>query len=771
MTETVVNHCCEVLVIGSGVSGYCAAIQAGRLGCRTILLEKDEVLGGNGGPNLGVGITGADRYSPFATETGVIHELHEKAGWIDAFTQTSAGSMPYNISRRFEALVQEFVAAAGVTVLKRHFAREPVLGDGGRIAAVICQDLASFQLVRIDVEHVVIEGSGDGEVGALAGADYDIGSEAKSEFGERSAPEERNDLVQGTSLVAIAQRIDHEVAFVAPPDLPPFVPRVWQAGIGSFVKHHTGWFHDRKDLFFLYITETGGERDTILDDGEIYETLLGQLWSEWDHIKNGPHRDEARCWDLLWVSPKAGKRESRRFLGDVILTQTDVEDGRFFPDDIAWSGHDLDDHRPLGDGGDIFAHSVPPLHGIPLRACYSRNTPNLLLAGRLISATHLAHSATRVMRTGGAIGQGVGHAAALCCRHQCTPKEVADKHLDELLRGLFETDASIPAKAFRLPNDIAPDAAITATTEMCFNDQEIGSSVPLIARAGVMLWDWPAELQQFECRLRNTTAEPQALTLRFYRASNEPKWTSKDDYDAYRRNDLRDSAFAEIATLTTELPAAHDGWFPLLAEPVALGQKNCTRDDDRVLLALDENPAVEWALAARQCEIAALVEHSHHSPQWRALAAMAAVRLDPPPALGEAVNAVNGFKQRFSRGPANLWISDPAAALPQGLLLSWSQPRTFDEVCVVFDNLTEQRHDYPWEGGPRVLPMLAAAYEIDCAQGDEWQRLASETCNIHRFRRHRFAPVTADKLRLRVLRAHGEGNGARVYELRVMTTA
>ena len=102
---------CDVLVIGSGVSGYCAAIQAARLGCRTILVEKDEVLGGNSGPNLGVGITGADRYNAYATETGLVHEMQETAAWVQAFTPVSSGQMPYNISRRYEAVVQEYLEA------------------------------------------------------------------------------------------------------------------------------------------------------------------------------------------------------------------------------------------------------------------------------------------------------------------------------------------------------------------------------------------------------------------------------------------------------------------------------------------------------------------------------------------------------------------------------------------------------------------------------------------------------------------------------------
>ena len=132
------------------------------------------------------------------------------------------GAMPYNISRRFETVVQEYLEKAGVQVLKRHYAREPRLSEDGRITSVVCEDLAAFQTVEIVVENVVIEASGDGEIGALAGADFDVGSEAKSEFGERSAPAARNKMVQGTSLVAIAHRTDREVVFVPLAGTPPF---------------------------------------------------------------------------------------------------------------------------------------------------------------------------------------------------------------------------------------------------------------------------------------------------------------------------------------------------------------------------------------------------------------------------------------------------------------------------------------------------------------------------------------------------------------------
>jgi hypothetical protein len=763
------RYTCDVLVIGSGVSGYCAAIQAARLGSSTILMEKDEVLGGNSGPNLGVGITGADRYNAYGTETGIVHETQETGSWVQAFTPVCAGQMPYNISRRYEAVIQQYLEAAGARVLKRHFAREPVLDATGAIVAVIAEDLAAFRSVRIDVRHVVVEASGDGEIGVLAGADFDVGSEARREFGERSAPEIRNRTVQGTSLVAIAYRTDHEVRFVPPAGIPAFEPRLWHSGVGSFVHHHDGWFRDDIRLRFLYVTEAGGTLDTVREDGAIYEILLRQLWAEWDHIKNGPHRDESKYWDLLWVSPKAGKRESRRILGDVVLTQTDLEEGRRFPDDIAYGGHDLDDHQPLGGSASIFGHSIPPMYGIPYRACYSRTVPNLLLAGRLISATHLAHSSTRLMRTGGAIGQAVGIAASLCCRHGCTPRGVHEHHLAELVDTLLEHDGTILGRAASQVGDLARGATVTATSELRFNDQRPGVLVPLVARTGVLLWDWPRELRSVSLYQRNGTAAAQPLALTVYRARRERRWTTVDELERHGRNDLRDLAFVPVASVSAALPAGHEGWFEIaFPGTVALGEKDAASDDDRLLVALGENRDVAWALDQRGNMLAELVEHSHHLPEWRAVGATATLRLTPCPSLGEATNVVNGFHRRFSRGPTNMWISDPEAGLPQDLLLSWEAPVSFSEVHLTFDNLTASRHEAPWESGQRVAPHLVKSYSIACRIAGEWRELVHEPCTFHRFRRHRFEAIFADALRLRVHATHGEGESARVYQVRVL---
>ena len=763
-----VQHECDVLVIGSGVSGYCAAIQAAREGCEVLLLEKDEVLGGNSGPNLGVGITGADRYNAFGTETGIIQELQEEAAWVNGFTRISAGTMPYNISRRNEAVVQSALEQAGVRVLKRHLARAPRMRDS-RICGVLAEDLAAFRSVEISVKGVVVEASGDGHIGALAGAAYAFGSEARDEYGERSAPAEPRSWVQGTSLVALARRTDRLVEFIPPPGTGEFTPRLWHGRIASYIQHGHGRFSGGSDLIFLYITEAGGDLDTIRDDGRIYELLLGQLWAEWNHIKNGPHREESLNWDLLWVSPKAGKRESRRFLGDVVLTQTDLEAGRRFEDDIAYGGHDLDDHQSLGAAGsNIFGHSIPPMYGIPLRSCYSRNLDNLLLAGRLISATHLAHSSTRLMRTGGAIGQAVGLAAAMCCAHGLTPRQLCNERLDELQCRLLQGDVSILCRPVDDAEDLARKATVSASSEARFNDQEVGRLVPLVAQAGNMLWDWPQRLEQVHVYLKNDTDEAQEMVLTVLRARRDPPWSTAEVHHRIGWNDLRDTAFTTIAEQAFSLPGGFEGWHPLIfAEPLNLGLKDAASDADRVLMALSENRSVWWGLSQARAEIGEMVEHSHHDTCWHSLGTMATMRLSPTVSLGEAASVTNGYHRRFSRGPTNMWMSHTEEALPQELTLTWNEPVRMGRVDITFDNLASTRADNPWESGERVLPILAKAYDLSARVGDEWVCLVEEDENIHRFRIHRFDPVKADQVRLRIRATHGGDGQARVYQIAV----
>jgi len=130
-----------------------------------------------------------------------------------------------------------------------------------------------------------------------------------------------------------------------------------------------------------------------------------------------------------------GKRESRRYEGDVIVTQNDVRAGGHFDDLVAYGGWTMDDHHPGGiawKGEPNIFHPAPSPFGIPYRALYSRNVTNLFCAGRNISVTHAALSATRVMATCATMGQAAGTAAAIAIREGKLPRDVARDHIEEL---------------------------------------------------------------------------------------------------------------------------------------------------------------------------------------------------------------------------------------------------------------------------------------------------------------------------------------------------
>lgn len=194
--------------------------------------------------------------------------------------------------------------------------------------------------------------------------------------------------------------------------------------------------------------ELGGEADAIGDTESIRHELLRITLGAWDHIKNsGLH--EADNWALDWIQFLPAKRESRRYVGDHILTQQDIEAGGRFDDLVAHGGWPMDDHDPagflgrlLGRPANVFNPSPSP-YGIPYRCLYSRNVDNLMFAGRNISCTHVAMSSTRVMGTCAAVGQAVGTAAALAAADGLSPRQVGSR-MGELQSALLRDDGYLP---------------------------------------------------------------------------------------------------------------------------------------------------------------------------------------------------------------------------------------------------------------------------------------------------------------------------------------
>jgi hypothetical protein len=285
-----------------------------------------------------------------------------------------------------------------------------------------------------------IDCSGDSILAAVTDAEFRVGREARSEFDEDIEPPTADRKTMGNSLLIQMRRTDEAQPYIAPSWAYKFTQP-------SDLPHRIKGVN-ATNFWWL---EIGGINDTIRDAESIGDELTRIGYGVWDYIKNyAPERAQAENWALEWVGSLPGKRESRRYVGDHILTQNDVRAGGKFDDIVAFGGWSMDDHHPAGllyPGKPTLFHPAPSPYGIPYRSLYSRNVANLLFAGRNISVTHAALSSTRVMATCAVIGQAAGTAAALCIRHDVAPRALSSgERLRELQDRLMDDDAWLPGK-------------------------------------------------------------------------------------------------------------------------------------------------------------------------------------------------------------------------------------------------------------------------------------------------------------------------------------
>jgi hypothetical protein len=216
--------------------------------------------------------------------------------------------------------------------------------------------------------------------------------------------------------------------------------------------------------------EWGGHHDTIKQNEPIRDELLAIVLGVWDHVKNGGDHG-ADHWALEWFGFLPGKRESRRFIGQYVLSERDVLDSKPHDDAIAYGGWFIDTHPVLGvdapDEPPCTQHDVPFLYDIPLRSCVSRAIENLMFAGRNISATHIAFASTRVMATCAAVGQGVGTTAAYALFNGILPNKLAESPaaITEIQQQLLEDDAFLIGCERNESRDFSSRARVTASSE------------------------------------------------------------------------------------------------------------------------------------------------------------------------------------------------------------------------------------------------------------------------------------------------------------------
>jgi hypothetical protein len=761
---------CDVLVVGGGMAAICAAIAAARNGCDTCLVEMDQCLGGNGGPLLGVHVSGAHSFHPYASETGIIEELELEAAQRRGKTRT--WGVHYNIAHTWDLVLQDKLEEAGVRVFRRHQGRKAIV-QGRRVTGVVVLDNNTFQTKLFRVRHGIIDGSGDGEVAASAGASFLWGEDAKETFDERSAPAEATRKTMGISLTALVRKCAAPVEFVLPPQ---YAARAEAEGPPPKLTGFPSSWNPEDEFCFLWVTESGGHLDTIRDAAEIREEILYQLYRTWDNVKNHSFPERARNWELTWVSPKDGKRESRRFIGDHMLTQTEVENAFPFPDAIGYGGYGVDIHEVDGIRAKVVFHSIPPLWSFPYRASYSRDFDNLWLAGRLMSCSHLALGTVRLMRTLACIGQGVGTAAALAKQHGCAASEV---DAAELQQTLLRQDATILTVPNQDPRDLAQAATISATSEMHHGATRVAGSLPLDIPRGVQLWDWAETLRIVRVYVENPTDAAQELTLRLQLFQRERPWKLEKErrnmrHIATRQNRMEwgsvntIDSFEEVAIAKATAPANADGWLEFVFDsPVPLIPVDPTSDENRYQLLLDACPAISLGLDPHEYDFAIRVCQPEGEPEYTTAADCHAFTIDPAPAYGEAANVIDGWNRRFSTNPVHAWLSDFDAPLPQSLELAFPEPTEAATVQLTFDTIDRAYQDSPINCDEAHARRCVTDYRIDAETAEGWMTVVEETANYQRQRVHAFPPIATDRLRLTVLGVRDPQYRARVYEIRV----
>ena len=419
-------HDVDVCVVGGGLAGLLAAISAARHGAKVILMQDRPMLGGNASSEIRVPVRGAKGTEN--RETGILQELELENIYRNPMM---------NWNQWDNVLYEKAVAEENLELLLNCSCLHAEM-DGSRIVSAIGWQTTTYTFHEVNAKQF-IDCSGDSILAALAGADMRIGREAKDEFNESGANDVADRGTMGNTLMLTTREHDHPVPFTPPADA-----YVYETDEDLFMHSHD--FTNTQGNFWWI--ELGGEAetDTLRDAEEIRKELVKVALGVWDHIKNrGDHG--ADNWELDFVGLLPGKRESRRCLGDHILTQNDLEFGAHFPDTVAFGGWTMDNHDPKGFYYMGYSsHHIAPVvpFEIPYRSLYSRNVENLSFAGRNISATHMAMSATRVMATCSVMGQAVGTAAAIAVKENCDPREVGQKHIAELQHQLMEDGCYLP---------------------------------------------------------------------------------------------------------------------------------------------------------------------------------------------------------------------------------------------------------------------------------------------------------------------------------------
>lgn len=748
-TIEVIHRSFDVIVVGGGISGTCAAISAARNGAKTALVHERSMLGGNSSSEVRLFPEDTCGFSTWIKESGIFEEIYTEER-VRNWEPYIEGMM----NSHWDLVLYEWVKREkSLTLFLNSTMREVVMADHAHIQAIHAAQLGTEREFVLTAP-LFIDATGDGVLGYRSGADFQWGPETQSAYHEQLAPREPSSALMGNTLFFRARDTGHSMDFEKPEWVTKF----------DTEQDLTDRDHGFIECGYWWI-EVGSPLHPIRDNEEIRDEALRQLLGVWDHIKNRCTRqgvrERARNYALEFVGFWPYKRESRRIMGEYTLTEKDVLDPAIHPDDIAYGSWGIDIHVP----GGILARHTPPYpsprtdenfsqrgtipYGIPLRSCYSRNIENLLTAGRPIGASYIAFASSRVLPTGAIVGQGVGAAAALCRKYACQPRELAKNHASELQQLLLRQDASIPGVGNQDPEDLARKATVTASSHAVLQFPESDTFHPAKLPLGQLFPVSTSWLESIALLLESTATEDQQITLSLRKAPHV--W------------DLRPSPI--IATAFATISAGYKGYvsFPIRA---------ATDPGSLYFAFIDAHPMISWAIftdTAGQPSLIPVGSTAADLPpggRWRSFTQGRSftLRTTPEQYPYAAQNVVRGTNRPDQW--TNIFLSDPSQQLPAWIELQFPSAVRFNHLQITFDTNTNRRVILPLFRYPECVKK----YEVSVPQGSTWQTIVGQDNNYVRRRVHRFDPVNASRLRINLLETNGSAQ-ARIYEVRLYDEA
>jgi hypothetical protein len=426
----------EVLVVGGGPSGIAAALGAAAAGAKVILVERYGFLGGNATAALVMPLavfytqepdreaSGAATFFPtdhgrgVPVITGVLQKLVHRlvqAGGAMAPSPANGNTVPFD-PEIFKMVVMDLLTEAGVKVLLHAFASD--VFEDGKFQGGVFETKSGPVVIRA---KVVVDCTGDGDLAARAGAVYEVGRETDG-------------LVQPMTLMF--RMIDFE-----------------KAGFEAYVKEHPGQWRGVHGLWDLIRKATAAgelnlaredillfgtphDRELAVNSTRVINVLGTDVWdltyAEWASRRQLRQivsflRRHVPGFENSYVAQSGahiGVRETRRIIGEYILTAEDILTARKFDDAIARGSYPIDIHNPEGKGTLLQRLPAGESYDIPLRCLTPLKIDNILVAGRCISGTHEAHSSYRVMPISMATGQAAGACAAIAARTARSTRKV-----------------------------------------------------------------------------------------------------------------------------------------------------------------------------------------------------------------------------------------------------------------------------------------------------------------------------------------------------------